>query len=138
MTGVSRAPRILVVDDNEEITHLLAAWLIDVGVVHTATTTGQALALAKVVPPDLAIVDIVLPRMDGFALVTELRKQAPLHTLPVVFITGAARIDSEIRAVDAGASAVLYKPLDESLVRAAVLALLPHGAHDSAARSDRG
>jgi CheY-like chemotaxis protein len=124
----ARAPHILIVDDEQEITTLLASWLAGMGVIHTATTSGQALALAKVINPDLAIVDIVLPRMDGFQLVHELRADRRLTGLPVIFITGFDRVDVAVRAVDVGAEAVLYKPLDEEILRETVLTLLQRSA----------
>lgn len=116
--------RILVVDDHPEITALLRAWLSDIGDVQTATTSEQALVLAKALRPDVAIVDIILPRMDGFTVVDELRRIPGLAMVPVVLITGSSRADVGVRAVDVGAAVVLYKPLDEDVLRDAVQTLL--------------
>lgn len=124
MPGRSALPRILVVDDNSAITDLVARWLAGVGVIHTATTAAQALALAKVVSPDVAIVDVILPRMDGFDLVDTLRKDPQTRNTQVVFITGFEGGDIGSRSLDVAAAAVLYKPLEEQLLRDTVLALL--------------
>lgn len=117
-------PRLLVVDDHEHVTSLIASWLGDVGEVYTANTSDQALALATVIQPDVAIVDIILPRMDGFDLVARLRRHLKLTTMPVIFITGSDRYDVGLRARDVQAAIVLYKPLDESLLRETVQASL--------------
>jgi CheY-like chemotaxis protein len=116
-------PRILVLDDDPAITPLIASWLVDMAVVHTATSSAQALALANVVHFDLAIVDVILPRQDGFTVADTLRRDH-LRQMPVIFITGSDRFDIGMRAVDAGAAAVLFKPLDEEVLRDAVRTLL--------------
>ena len=59
----------MVVDDDRDITALVAAWLADIADVHTATTSAQAYTLSNVLQPDLAIIDVILPRTDGFELV---------------------------------------------------------------------
>lgn len=117
-------PRIVVVDDDRDITALLAAWLADIADVHTATTSAQAYTLANVLQPDLAIIDVILPRTDGFELVDALRRNPRMAATPVIFITGSDRTDIHIRAVDVGAAAVLYKPLHEDVLREAVQTLL--------------
>jgi DNA-binding response OmpR family regulator len=117
-------PRIVIVDDDRDITALVAAWLCDIADIHTATTSAQAYTLTNVVQPDLAIIDVILPRTDGFELVDALRRNPHLAATPVIFITGSDRADIHIRAVDVGAAAVLYKPLQEEVLREAVLTLL--------------
>jgi CheY-like chemotaxis protein len=117
-------PRILVVDDDASVTAFLEKSLADVGVVHTATTSSYALALAKVVHPTVAIVDVVLPRMDGFELVRTMRSDRRLASTPVIFITGSARWDVAARAADVGAGAVLFKPIDTDVLRDAIRTLL--------------
>ena len=117
-------PRLLVVDDDPEVAKLLAAWLADLGDVYAATTSAQALALATVVPPDLAVVDIVLPRMDGFDLSHNLRLLPGLAEMPVVFITGSDRVDVLVRSEELGDAKVLYKPLRQEELQQAILGLL--------------
>ena len=126
-TIVSR-PRVLVVDDHEPVTRLIASWLADIGHVYTATTAAQALALTRAVRPDLAIVDIVLPLMDGFDLVARLRRHLELADMPVIFITGSDRYDVGLRARDVPGAIVLYKPLDEHALREAVRTSLQRGS----------
>ena len=122
-------PCILVVDDDTAITELIAAWLSDVGVIYTATTPAEALALAKTVRPDVAVVDVVMPRMDGFGLVDALRHEPATRQTQVVFITGFERGDIGFRSLDVAAAAVLFKPLDQHLLRETVVTLLRRIEH---------
>jgi len=116
-------PILLVLDDQAEITTLVARWLSDIADVHVATTSAQAFTLANVVEPRLAILDVVMPRVDGLELVAALRKNPRLSRMRVIFITGSDRIDIPLRAAEVGA-VVLYKPLQEDLLRHTVLAVL--------------
>jgi len=118
-----RRPILLVLDDQPEIAALVARWLSDLGDVHSATTSAQAFTLANVVEPDLAILDIVVPRVDGLELVAALRQNPRLTRMRVIFITGSDRIDIPLRAAEAGA-VLLYKPLEEDTLRATVRSVL--------------
>lgn len=120
----AKGPRVLVVDDDPDIAGLLASWLAALGDVYTATTSAQALALAAVVPFHLAVIDIILPRMDGFRLAAALRQQFGLADLPVVFITGSDRVDILVRADEFGGATVMYKPIRQEALEQAVAGLL--------------
>lgn len=117
-------PRVLVVDDDPEMAVLLGSWLADIGVVYTAMTSAHALVLAETVHPDLAVLDVVLPRMDGLDLAAALRRQEGLADLPILFITGSDRIDIRVRADELGSATLLYKPLQQEALQAAILGLL--------------
>lgn len=103
---------------------MIGTWLADVGDVHQATTSAQAYALATAIQPDLAIIDVILPRIDGLTLLASLRRQPGLAFMSVIVITGSDRLDIPSAAAEAGAAAVFFKPLDESDLRAAVSSLL--------------
>lgn len=121
-----KRPRILVLDDEPEVASAVASTLSDLGDVYTATTSAQALVLARVVQPDLAVIDVILPRMDGFEVVATFRRTPGLGALPVIFITGSDRIDIAVRVLEIGCATVLYKPLDEEALRDAATARLIH------------
>jgi PleD family two-component response regulator len=118
-----RRPILLVLDDQQEVTVLVARWLSDVADVHTATTSAQASTLANVIEPDLAIIDIIMPRVDGLELVAALRRNPRLSRMRVIFITGSDRVDIPLRAAEVGAM-ILYKPLQEEKLRNTVLSVL--------------
>lgn len=122
--GLPRTPTILVLDDDPAAAAAVGAALSDLGDVYTATTSAQALVLAQVVRPDFAVLDIILPRMDGFAVVEEMRRIPGLAALPVLFITGSDRIDVAVRAREIGVPTVLYKPLDVQALRDAAVQCL--------------
>jgi len=72
---------------------MIGTWLADVGDVHQATTSAQAYALATAIQPDLAIIDVILPRIDGLTLLASLRRQPGLAFMSVIVITGSDRLD---------------------------------------------
>jgi len=106
--------KILVVDDNAENLYLNRKLLEAHGfVVETAADGIEALQKSRSDPPDLLVSDILMPRMDGFALCREWKKDPRLRTIPFVFCTATfttAR-DREL-ALDLGAERFIVKPID--------------------------
>lgn len=103
-------PRILVVDDEVSIRESLRGILQDEGYLATVAASGEE-ALEEVVkdPPDLVLLDIWLPGMDGLAVLAEIKK---LHAgLPVIIISGHGSIDTAVRATKMGAFDYVEKPL---------------------------
>lgn len=76
----------------------------------TATDGEDALARAMVTPPDLLITDVMMPRMDGWALVKALRARPELATLPVIFLTALSSDEDRIRGFRLGADDYVPKP----------------------------
>ena len=109
--------RVLVVDDEPQIVRALAINLrARKYEVHTATTGGEALATAATYPPDLVILDLGLPDMDGTAVITGLRGWT---SVPVLVLSGRTDSSDKVEALDAGADDYLTKPfgVDELLAR---------------------
>jgi CheY-like chemotaxis protein len=77
--------------------------------VDVAADGESALKAIRAAPPDLVLLDIGLPKMDGVAVLERLREQAPTAELPVVFLTNYSREEYEHRARDLGARAFLIK-----------------------------
>lgn len=112
--------RVMLVEDNTDTLATLAAILrFEKFDVTTATTAYMALEMAVVYPPDVVLLDIGLPGMDGYALAQVLRKQAN-RALYIAAITGYAKAEDKQRALDAGIDAHFTKPADA----AAIVALL--------------
>lgn len=105
--------RILVVDDNEAVRELLSIRLGVLGyTVHTAKDGGRALEAFEHVRPDAMIVDISMPRLDGFGLLTHLGPER-LRRTPTLMLT-ARNNDTDVRrAIQLGAKDYLAKPFDE-------------------------
>ncbi|MFL5307383.1 MAG: response regulator [Polyangia bacterium] len=120
--------RILLVDDNEDAAELLSMLLADAGhTVEIAHDAATALSLAPGLAPDVALLDIGLPVMDGYQLGSELRRRLGAQTPALVALTGYGQEKDRQRTAAAGFAAHLVKPIDpqhlltllDSLVRPA-------------------
>jgi CheY-like chemotaxis protein len=115
---VERALKILTIDDNQDNLITLKALIKEAfpkAVVFSATNGKDGLKLAILEDPDVILLDIVMPGMDGFEVCRHLKHDPVLSTIPVVFIT-ALKGDKEtrIKALYSGVEAFLSKPIDES------------------------
>jgi CheY-like chemotaxis protein len=105
------APHVLVADDDAWILRMVATVLEKRGYsVETAVDGEDALARALARPPDLLITDVMMPQMDGWALVRQLRSHAELAMLPVIFLTALSSEDDRIRGFRLGADDYVTKP----------------------------
>lgn len=110
------AARVLVVDDDASTRSGLSRLLALEGyTVDTVPNGAAALALVAVHPPDVVLTDLMMPGMDGIALLVALHKQHP--GLPVIVATGAWDLEAAVRAVRAGAHDYLAKPVDFAALR---------------------
>jgi len=104
-------PRILVADDDSWILRMVTTVLEKRGyVVDTAADGEDALELAVERRPDLVITDVMMPRMDGWALVKALRARPEFGFIPVIFLTALSSDDDRIRGFRLGADDYLPKP----------------------------
>ncbi|RMI08801.1 response regulator transcription factor [Cellulomonas triticagri] len=120
MTGAAQNPeaRLLVVDDEPNIRELLATSLRFAGFeVHAAADGGAALRLAKQVQPDLLVLDVMLPDMDGFTVTRRLREKG--QHVPVLFLTARDDTADKITGLTVGGDDYVTKPfsLDEVIAR---------------------
>lgn len=122
-TALSRdAPVVLVVDDEPRVTEVVALTLRDEGFqVITATSGKKALEAAARVKPDLAILDLVMPGLDGHGLMSELRREA---FVPVIFLTGKSAVQERRQGLDLGADDYVVKPFHADELTARVRAVL--------------
>ena len=113
--------RILIVDDNQDAADLLAAALTMHGFeVQTAHEGLSALRIAATFQPELAVLDIGLPVMDGYELASRLRRIPGLHQLPLIAVTGYGQLSDRDRSAAAGFDHHLVKPVEiETLTRLA-------------------
>src|SRR3954452_324321 len=108
--------RILIVDDEETTRELFAELLVRWGYDVDQTADGhEALKLASETHPDVIISDLVMPKLDGLALVRALREEQP--DTPVVIITGKGTIDAAVEAVREGVFDFVEKPLDPARLK---------------------
>jgi CheY-like chemotaxis protein len=105
--------RILIVDDNQEGAEILAEALGELGfLTHTAFDGPSALELLGAFKPDVMLIDVGLPVMDGYELVRRLRADAGLASIRLVAVTGYGQESDRRRALEAGFDQHLVKPVD--------------------------
>ena len=110
-------PLVLVVDDDESMRELLRKQMERDGYrVNTAGDGRGALARAEAEPPDVVLLDALMPGMDGFQVAEALKVSAPTRTVPIIMVTGLNDQQSKLRALKAGAQEFLTKPVDRSEV----------------------
>ncbi|MBH9577935.1 diguanylate cyclase [Inhella proteolytica] len=116
----SAAPRLLVVDDQPiNIQALYRSFAAD-HQVFMATTGRQALQVAEQQRPDLILLDLELPDMDGLAVCQALKAQELTRDIPVIFVTAHGNDEVETRGLEAGAVDFIHKPINPAVVRARV------------------
>lgn len=105
--------RILVIDDQADEREIQTAMLGHLGYeVSTAEDGERGLEMATESPPDMILLDIAMPRLDGFEVCRRLRADPRTSGVPVVFFTASVVGDLEERAREAGATALMVKPVD--------------------------
>ncbi len=103
-------PRILLIDDDEHLAAPLAAYLARFGLMlDSALRPGQGLAMLKATTYDAAILDVMLPEMDGFALCREIRKGSDI---PIVMLTARGDVMDRVVGLEPGADDYLPKPFE--------------------------
>ena len=119
------APTVLLVDDEPDLVELLQYALEGAGYrVVTAADGAEGLALAEAERPDLAILDIMMPQMDGVELTQRLREDAQLRLTPILMLTARAEESDEIAGLDAGADDYITKPVSPKKLVSRVRAML--------------
>jgi two-component system cell cycle response regulator DivK len=110
---------ILLIEDNEQNRYLTSFLLRSHGhEVHTATDGPSGIELARELKPDLILLDIQLPTMDGYEVAGRLRREDILAKTPVVAVTSHAMGGDREKALEAGCTGYIEKPIDpETFVR---------------------
>src|SRR5918998_6355051 len=119
-------PRILVVDDNDDNRYTLTLYLELEGYtkVTVAEDGEQAIAMLRADRFDLVLLDVMMPKVDGYQVLTWAREQPALAELPVIMISALNEIDSVVRCIELGALDYLLKPFNPVLLRARLQASL--------------
>jgi len=116
---------ILVVDDDEANRDVLARRLVRLGYrVEQATNGREALDVLAARPIDLVLLDLMMPEMDGYAVLEHRRGDPALRDIPVVMISAIDQVESIARCIEQGAEDYLPKPFDPVLLKARVGACL--------------
>jgi class 3 adenylate cyclase len=122
---ILRTGLVLVVDDNEGNRDVLSRRLLRDGCeVMLAEGGRQALRMMRRYKFDLVLLDIMMPEMDGYMVLQELKNDPALRHLPVIMITAVDEIESVVRCIELGADDYLLKPFNPTLLCARVNSLL--------------
>lgn len=120
MSVPSKRPTVLVVDDEPFNLSLMDGILSKDYTVQKAGNGPEALGLAFADPPDLVLVDVMMPDMDGFEVCRQLKDNAATMHVPVIFITAKNEIKDEEFGFSVGASDFIHKPISAPIVAARV------------------
>lgn len=113
-------PRILVVDDAPENLMVMESILSNDYSLKLFNDSSEALEYAFANPPDLILLDIMMPKIDGFEICRRLKANPKLSDVPVIFITSKTDIEDEERGFSVGASDFIHKPISAPIVTARV------------------
>lgn len=109
--------RILIVDDDPEVVKLFSFVLKRAGYEVEAALGGEiALHQARVNPPDLIVLDVMMPGVDGYEVTRQLRAQPDTAAVPIVMLTARALPSEQVTGILAGATSYLVKPVTPSVL----------------------
>lgn len=121
LTTTAASPLVLVVDDIEENRDVLARRLKRMGCSVVLATNGvEALQVIAREPVDAVLLDVMMPELDGFAVLERVRSSATTRDLPVIMISALDDLASTVRCIEHGADDYLTKPFDPVILRARV------------------
>lgn len=116
--------KVLIVDDDPGMVHLLARTLLDMAQLHFAVRGDDALAKLAQHKPDLLVIDAELPDLDGYSVIARLRENPQLAHTAVVMVTSHDDASHRQRAFAAGVLDFFTKPIDRELIRLRVQQIL--------------
>ena len=124
MNPEKNRPRILAIDDTPVNLQVLTAALAADFNVQIATSGAAGLALAARSPPDLILLDVMMPDMDGLQVCRQLKSDPLLKAVPVIFITAMSGVDAEVSGLALGAADYISKPIKVEIAKLRIRNLL--------------
>ena len=127
----TKVTKILVVDDEPQITEIVEAFLVNAGhEVHISNDGKLAIQKAKEVRPDIILLDIMMPGIDGYSICNEIKSDPGLANVPVVFLTGKDMNEDMGRSFKVGGDMFIKKPFScERLLEIVNIILLSTSRH---------
>jgi putative two-component system response regulator len=122
---IKDAATILVADDNEINRDVLHALITTLGHIPLLAENGlSALNQMEKQPPDLVLLDIIMPEMDGYKVLNHMKSDSSLRNIPVIMISAVCEMESVVRCIEKGADDYLVKPFDITLLKARISSCL--------------
>ena len=119
-------PRILLAEDNPDMRGYLRRMLSESYIVAAVSDGREALRSARENRPDLVLTDVMMPELDGFGLLQELRNDEQLRTVPVIMLSARAGEEARVEGMESGADDYLVKPFSGRELMARVSARIEH------------
>ncbi|MGC1294580.1 MAG: SpoIIE family protein phosphatase [Alloacidobacterium sp.] len=121
MNQADQKKTVLLVDDAPANIKSVKEILRDLYKIRVATSGVKALEMARVAPPpDLILLDVSMPEMDGYEVCIQLKLDPKTQDIPVIFLTGLTHVEEETKGFDVGAVDYIHKPFSPAVVRARV------------------
>ncbi len=128
--------QILVVDDEDNNLLVMEAMLVPLGYEVTMARNGmEALEKVRNFPPDVILLDVMMPKMDGFAVAKRLKEDERTKIIPIVMVTALSEAKDRVKALEVGADDFLTKPVDVAELQARVASLLKVKAYNDHMRN---
>ncbi|UCG62415.1 MAG: response regulator [Candidatus Zixiibacteriota bacterium] len=123
--------KILVVDDEPEITEIVETFLTENGFkVQIENEPGKAIEKARTFKPDVILLDIMMPGVDGYDICQALKQDPEFSNVPIIFLTGKDRSDDMGRSFKSGGDMFIKKPFScERLLEIVSIVLMSTGKH---------
>lgn len=132
------AEKILIVDDDMETLRLVGLMLQRQGYQIVAASNGtQALGLTRNEKPDLIVLDVMMPDMDGYEVTRQLRQDKDTLDIPIILFTAKSQVDDKVTGYEVGADDYLTKPVHPAELVAHIKALLSRGKNRAASPQEK-
>ena len=119
------ASKILIVDDQHDLSQMMAELLTDAGFdAHSADNGREALADINANPPDLVLLDVNMPELDGFEVAAILKSDPATATIPIIMVSAQDGRGARLIGLESGAEDFLAKPVDPAELLAKIRNLL--------------
>ena len=116
---------ILAVDDTPEYLDMVKGILVPEYTVKVAVNGKLALKIAQVQRPDLILLDVMMPEIDGYEVCRQLKTNPDTRDIPVIFLTAKDHAEDESRGIELGAVGYIAKPVSPDILRESVKTQLP-------------
>jgi DNA-binding response OmpR family regulator len=128
-----RRPLVLIVEDDVDLGATMVEFLKEEGLDAKLARDGdQAMRMVDSLAPAVVVLDLMMPRRDGFSVLRELRSDGRIATLPVIVVTAIFGLSERLYATELGAADYITKPFKLDDLKARILALLPAEARPKA------